>query len=292
MSYTSETPDGDGGGKPPVAVRTATGLAVAACVALFLWLDSLCSRGYVYAAEGALLAALGGGEFYRVVGGGSRRLSRRVLAAMCAVFFLLQWGAWAFPGWVDPWMLTGYMLALAAVGVLVAAVVQGRCEGGAEALAFTVAGLVYVPFLLGFLTPVRMQWGVSGILFVVATCKSSDSAAYFAGMWAGRHSLAPSVSPNKTVEGLAAGIIGSTTVAALLSATPWGILPVGLAAAYGAGAGAITALGDLGESVLKRDGGVDDSSRLIKHAGGVLDLVDGVLFAAPYSLAFFMVFAD
>lgn len=292
MSDTDETGATDDNEKLPVALRSAIGLSLAGLVGLVLWLDSLWPAGYLYAAAGTAVVALGADEYYNLVRGGERRLSRAGLVAMCAGFFALQWAAWAFEALPEPWLLTGFMLAAGGAGTLAAVVCTDEPEGGAEAFVFATTGLVYVPFLLGFLTPVRMAWGAGGVLFVLATCKSCDSAAYYAGTYLGTHALAPRVSPNKTVEGLLGGMAGSAAVALLLAAaTPWSMLSPGLAAAYGAGAGAVTALGDLAESVLKRDSGVKDSSSLMSGAGGVLDLLDGVLFAAPYSLAFFYLFA-
>jgi len=282
----------EGDGKLPVALRSAIGLSLAALVGLVLWIDSFWPPGYIYAAFGTVTVALGADEYYGLAEGGERRLSRPGLAALCAGFFLLQWAAWAFNIPPDPGVLTGFLLAACIIGALAAVVLTDRPDGGAEAVAFTATGLVYVPFLLGFLTPVRMLWGSGGVLFVLATCKSCDSAAYYAGTYLGRHKLAPNVSPNKTIEGLAGGMVGSAGVALLLAAaTPWNVLSPGPAILYGAGAGAVTALGDLAESVLKRDSNVKDSSSLISSAGGVLDLLDGVLFAAPYSLAYFYLFA-
>ena len=113
---------------------------------------------------------------------------------------------------------------------------------------------------------------------VVLAVWAGDAAAYFIGLLFGRHKLAPTVSPGKTWEGLAAGTVATIAVAfiALYKQSFLSIpesLVLGLAIAIAA------PLGDLFESALKRDADVKDSGRLLGGHGGVLDRIDALLFA-------------
>jgi phosphatidate cytidylyltransferase len=118
----------------------------------------------------------------------------------------------------------------------------------------------------------------------VAVVKVGDIAAYLAGSVAGRHRMAPLLSPGKTWEGAAASLAASCAVAWLLLerlswstvARPWGGWLV-----FGACVGAAGMIGDLAESLVKRELGAKDSGRSLGGLGGVLDLVDSLLVAAP-----------
>jgi len=121
------------------------------------------------------------------------------------------------------------------------------------------------------------------LLTALAVVWAADTGAYFAGRKFGRHKLAPRVSPNKTVEGLAGGAVSGVVVgvaaAFWLAGAPVAQLPaialVALAAVL------FSVIGDLFESLLKRHAGVKDSGHLIPGHGGILDRLDGVLAALP-----------
>jgi phosphatidate cytidylyltransferase len=125
------------------------------------------------------------------------------------------------------------------------------------------------------------RWGGWTVLTVFASIWICDSAAYFAGRAFGRHRLFERVSPKKTWEGAAAGFLASvaTFVAAREFALPY--LALRDAAVCGVIIGVFGQLGDLFESLLKRDAGVKDSSALIPGHGGMLDRFDSLLFVAP-----------
>jgi phosphatidate cytidylyltransferase len=119
---------------------------------------------------------------------------------------------------------------------------------------------------------------------------ASDSFAYFVGSALGRHKLCPSISPNKTIEGAVGAVVGTTlTIAALGSFFGW---PLPLMAVLGALIAVIATLGDLVESVAKRETGIKDSGNIIPGHGGVWDRFDSVLFTAPlvyyFSMAYYL----
>jgi phosphatidate cytidylyltransferase len=116
----------------------------------------------------------------------------------------------------------------------------------------------------------------------------ADSAAYLIGSWKGRRKLAPRLSPNKTVEGYLAGVVLGTITAviiALILALPWP-----LALLLGLLISAVSPLGDLGISLLKREAGVKDSGHMLPGHGGALDRIDSLLWSvtiAYYVVSFF-----
>jgi phosphatidate cytidylyltransferase len=160
--------------------------------------------------------------------------------------------------------------------------------------ATTVFGVVYVGLLLSFVLRMRyMDLGpltgnagetefarrMGALILVAGPVWLSDTAAFMAGNLWGRHKLAPTISPHKTVEGAAAGfaaaILGTLVVGAWLS------LPWAHRFALGALMGVVGPLGDLGKSVLKRDLGVKDFGSVFGPHGGVLDRFDAILFCMP-----------
>lgn len=128
----------------------------------------------------------------------------------------------------------------------------------------------------------RGQPGVAfvGTLWVLAVVWACDTGAYFAGRAIGGPKLAPRLSPNKTWAGLAGGMLAGAAVGPLFVALEVAAGAFSLAV-LGAGLAAVSQLGDLAESAAKRHSGAKDSGTLIPGHGGILDRVDGLLFAAP-----------
>jgi phosphatidate cytidylyltransferase len=130
--------------------------------------------------------------------------------------------------------------------------------------------------------------GVRILLFFLACIWVGDSGAYYVGKNCGRHKMSPRISPNKTWEGLAGGVL-TTFAAAAVAAT---VLNLGLGIVHTAGLATVLAaaapLGDLVESQLKRDSGVKDSSTLLPGHGGLLDRTDSLLYAAPPVLGYLL----
>jgi phosphatidate cytidylyltransferase len=126
-------------------------------------------------------------------------------------------------------------------------------------------------------------WGQIAPIVVFLTCvKFCDIGAYFTGRFLGRRLWVPSISPKKTWEGFFGGI-GLAVIAASLFADFSAIMGIGRAVVFGVVAAVSGQLGDLLESMLKRDAGSKDSAHLIPEFGGVLDLLDSVLVAAPFA---------
>ncbi len=188
-------------------------------------------------------------------------------------------------------------LSLAAVAVLaVMAVViwsRGPARHPLGAAAATLLGVVYTGGMLSFAYALRYhdyavgaRAGAAVLLLPVVLTWTSDIAGYAVGRAIGRHRLAPDVSPGKTVEGAVGGLLFCVMVAmlyerlVLMPAAHLAFRPVWLVV-FALATGGAAQVGDLTESLLKREAGVKDSSHIIPGHGGVLDRIDGLLFALP-----------
>ena len=148
--------------------------------------------------------------------------------------------------------------------------------------AWTIAGMVYVGWLLSYLVALRgLDDGRNWILFAVFVTAASDTAAFFTGRILGRRCLAPRISPGKTWEGTIGGILGAVIVSLLfLLLTPFHLnLHWGQAIFLGLLLSIFGQLGDLVESLFKRNMGVKDSGKLIPGHGGILDRMDSIIFS-------------
>ncbi len=155
-------------------------------------------------------------------------------------------------------------------------------------------GVTYLSILYAVVYRVGQGWhGISGgdlLLFLFGLLWLGDTAAMFIGKWLGRHKLAPTVSPNKTVEGLIGGIAGALVIGLVMYF--WKLSTLGLAPVLilAVGCSICGQLGDLVESMWKRSLGIKDSSAIIPGHGGVLDRFDSLLFGAPFMFAWFHLF--
>lgn len=173
-------------------------------------------------------------------------------------------------------------LVLLPVLALLRGVQRGGGSGTLEVAARTVLLGMWVVGLGGHAVLLRGSTaGAAGLVAVVAAVAVSDTAAYAVGSAVGRRPLAPRLSPNKTWEGVVGGLVAAGAVGA------WALPALGLSGgALGGTVIAVTVavagtLGDLVESMIKRDVGVKDLGRLLPGHGGVLDRVDALLFALP-----------
>jgi CDP-diglyceride synthetase len=170
--------------------------------------------------------------------------------------------------------------ALTAFGVLLWRIIDGH-DGATRDVAASVFVAAYVPFLAGFaLLMLAMPDGALRVLTFIAVTVSNDIGGYATGVLAGRHPMAPTISPKKSWEGMAGSmvlcmVVGAATVHYLLDGSILAGLAVGAAAA-------ITAtIGDLSESLIKRDLGIKDMGNLLPGHGGIMDRLDSLLPTAP-----------
>ena len=212
-------------------------------------------------------------EFYRL----ARSLRPLVLAgyggAVAGLLGAQLDGAW--------WMLGGFLLTF--VLAFVFAAVSETRQSTTVAIAATVLGAGWIGLGLGHVLLIRDfdPNGRLALITVLLTVFVSDTLAYVAGRFAGRHKMSPVVSPGKTWEGFIAGAVAGvfTTFLALyeedLLADTWRSFVLGAVIV------AAATIGDLFESLVKRDLGTKDTGRILLGHGGVLDRIDSLLFAAP-----------
>ena len=189
----------------------------------------------------------------------------------------------------------GWPLAATGCAVLLAFLAEvARYQKPGRALvdvALSVFAICYVGLLTSFLVLLRSfdspTWGMVALLSTISVVKMSDTGAYTFGRLCGRHKLAPRLSPGKTIEGLIGGLVTAVATALVWplvliprmipdsaqSVAGWLVFALLIAAAG--------VIGDLSESLLKRDTGCKDSGRWVPGLGGVLDILDSLLFASP-----------
>ena len=187
------------------------------------------------------------------------------------------------------WMLAGFLLTFV-LSFVFAAVSETR-QSTTVAIAATVLGAAWIGLGLGHLLLVREldSYGRLALITILLTVFVTDTFAYIGGRIAGRHKMSPVVSPGKTWEGFVVGATAGvlTTFVALYKEAVFD--ETWRALALGAVIVAASTLGDLFESLVKRDLDVKDTGRLLLGHGGVLDRIDSLLFAAP--AAYFTILA-
>ncbi|MDR0787998.1 MAG: phosphatidate cytidylyltransferase [Gemmatimonadota bacterium] len=275
--------------------ETTTRVLVAA-VAIPVAIGIIYLGGWVLAAGLAVLAVLSAGEFYRLAE--TRQARPLVGAGMIAVVLFVLSAALASGEGPDG---AGFgMITVVAMLVIGALAIWTRGVEGQPLLSVsvTLSGAVYTGATLSFVLFLRHLPGTDGVvhattlvLVPIVLTWVSDTMAFFSGRAFGKHKLIPTVSPGKTVEGAIGSVVGTALFAvacgAFLNRFPSYNLPVGSAILLGILISVFAQVGDLVESVLKRDAGVKDSGTLLPGHGGALDRFDSLFFTLPLGYLFF-----
>lgn len=204
----------------------------------------------------------------------------------------------AFTHFVDDRLLTNILVAVIPISlvILFAELVLAKGKKTIKDIGITMIGICYIPMMLIYLSLVRnmeLDDGLNGrilIWFVLIASWGSDVFAYFIGRHFGKHKLTK-ISPNKTVEGAVAGVVGAILLGiifAVLCNTLWGVginyLLIGCIMAVLSIVGQI---GDLAASSIKRYCDIKDFSELIPGHGGMLDRIDSIIFVLPFAFILF-----
>ena len=166
-------------------------------------------------------------------------------------------------------------------------------------IAGTIFLLAYIGLLASF--TIQLRWfdaryhGVMPLVFLLSTAKGTDTGAYTVGRIAGRHKLWPSLSPNKTVEGAIGGLGFGVLFALIVHSIARNLLHVPTLSweatiGFGLSVSVAAQIGDLMESMVKRDCERKDASAVVPGFGGVLDVLDSILFAGPVAFGFWLLF--
>ncbi len=175
----------------------------------------------------------------------------------------------------------GIVVAVTTYAAIIYALRPSRGSTAGSDAAWTIFGLAWIGGGgAGAVSILVMDGGLALLVAAVLIVACDDIGAYFAGTSFGRHKMAPSVSPAKSWEGFAGGI-GAALVAGLAAAVVLDELTVGDGLAIGVIAGLLAPVGDLVESLVKREIGIKDSGRLLPGHGGMLDRLDAIIFCCP-----------
>jgi phosphatidate cytidylyltransferase len=168
---------------------------------------------------------------------------------------------------------------------------RARTADAVRRVAVTLLAVVYLGAGAALLVATRTDFGVPALLLVLAAVKFTDIGAYFTGSFFGRHKLIPWLSPGKSWEGLAGGLAAGAGIA-MLAAAVLGpeTLTLAEAALLGVVLGLAGQFADLCESLLKRSADVKDAGAVVPEFGGVLDILDSPLLAAPVGYALLAAF--
>lgn len=260
---------------------------------------------------GVLAAARGGFELARMFQAVGINASRRGLAWSAAAGVLvggLTIGRTAEELWESAWpggAPAGTILATTAAIVVfwsMAAYIRHKdLKGVAGAVAAAVFAFIYCGVVLGFLLALARSWSVWAVVAVIFTVKACDSGAYFTGTFTPadkRRRLIPWISPGKTWQGLVGGLLTAAAFGAffvwldaVVHAPAPPLVPIGYAdgVVLGLLLGLVGQAGDLSASVLKRDAAVKDAGRILPGFGGVIDMLDSLLIAAPVAYWFLLI---
>ena len=259
--------------------------------------------GWVLAFAAAALAAAGALEYYDLARQRAT-LALSGIGAATAAFMVLAAATEGFPGALFSMVTVFAVLVVSGVSIWT----RGVDGKPLTAASVTLMGALLTGATLAFgwslrALPQRFDpdatavAGSAALLFPLIVTWVNDSAAYFGGRAFGKHKLIPKVSPGKTVEGSIFGAIGGVLAAVAMSllvldgrhGLTIGVVPAALA---GFALSIAAQVGDLAESLLKREAGVKDSGTLLPGHGGVLDRLDALYFTLPLAYGFFLLMLD
>jgi phosphatidate cytidylyltransferase len=183
-------------------------------------------------------------------------------------------------------LLVLFVIIAVTIGTLIAVTLRGApFEKMIASVGATLLGVLYIPLLGSHLVALRtgfpQQLSAHLLSFFFLVLMGSDAGAYYTGRALGKRKLAPSISPGKTWEGVAGGIVASLAMAALAHFWFFRELPLKFMLPLAAIMTLLGILGDLAESALKRGAGAKDAANILPGHGGILDRLDSLLFNAP-----------
>ncbi|UCC99540.1 MAG: phosphatidate cytidylyltransferase [Phycisphaerales bacterium] len=222
-----------------------------------------------------------------------RRLARakklKIFYPVCGVACILLAGTryWLQLFEVPAAVYLFFLFAFSTMGLVLFQYIRYGTSGVMANCGVNSFSIVYLGILSGFVIAVRIEFGLWPVLMFVFAVKSADIGAYAWGTLFGKHKFAPGISPGKTWEGMAGALVTAAAVSILFAAS-CDIMVWWLAGAFGCCAAITGQMGDLVESMIKRDAEQKDSAATVPGFGGILDIVDSPLVAAPFAYLFFV----
>ncbi len=260
--------------------RTLTSAWYATLLVVIVWFGG----GPGFTALVATLGVLAALEFYRMVAS-TKPPPLTYFGLVWTAFFILSHNSELMSlleTHFNPDLLTPLLITSAIVLSLFGLLTRRQKEGTFTSWVWTIAGILYIGWLLSHLVALRgLDSGRNWVFLVLFVTWVSDTTAFLVGRVLGRHKLAPAISPGKTWEGTIGGICGGIAVSTLFfTPTPLQLpLTSGQAILLGAITSILGQVGDLVESLLKRNLGVKDSGNLMPGHGGILDRIDSLILA-------------
>lgn len=229
-----------------------------------------------------LISLIGMTELYRVFGI-EKKAPGAVGYIAALIYYTLIYFEPMLPGEKQVWFMLLFMAFLICE---MAVLVFAYPKYNTQQIFAAFFGMFYVAVMLSYIYQTRLLEGGIFTVWLVFICSwGCDTCAYCVGMLAGRHKMAPVLSPKKSIEGGIGGILGAALIGALyaLAINQWGDAgsDVLTFVIIGAAGGAISQIGDLAASAIKRYHNIKDYGRLIPGHGGILDRFDSVIFTAP-----------
>lgn len=232
----------------------------------------------------SLVLALAVIEFSRLVA--SKELAVAVLPSMVGVVLVATSWYWPQVFNLDAQLYVLLVLAFSLLWAMVGHYRRFGIDGALANCGVSCLAVLYLGGLGAFVLAVRIEMGLWAVLMLMFVVKCSDIGAYTFGKLFGKHKFSPRVSPGKTWEGLAGAMVAATLVSlafvALFDTMGWW-----QAVVFGPCFAVIGQMGDLAESMMKRDARQKDSSNRVPGFGGILDVIDSPLVAAPFGYLFF-----
>lgn len=250
----------------------------------------------------SLIALLALWEFYQLQESKGLKVFKKAGIFCAVMFFLVEYFYLVKPQVFEPSRsLDSLIITLVIVTVLGRMIFEKERQTPVATIALTLFGFFYVPYLFHFLSKIiflNLDGSMAGVYlaaYLIAVTKVTDIGAYVIGSRYGKHKMSPQISPKKSWEGFAAGLISGLIVSLLMvhfMPNSLGALQYLHAVALGLLIPLIGVIGDLAESIVKRDADIKDSGGVIPGIGGSFDLIDSLLYTAPlfYFYLTFVVF--
>jgi len=208
------------------------------------------------------------------------------VSIVASILFATSW-YWPQLVAISPQVNLFFISAFSLLGLLLYQYFRYGTSGVIANCGANYFSIIYLGLLSGFVLAVRIDFGLWRLLMFVFAVKSADIGAYAIGTAFGKRKFSPKISQSKTWEGMA-GAVATAVIVAVLFAISCDIMVWWLAAIFGSCFAFIGQFGDLAESMIKRDAEQKDSAENVPGFGGILDIIDSPLVAAPFAYLFFM----
>ena len=272
--------------------RVVLGIIMFAAFFGVLFLDSILGTDIGFGCLATLAGIIGLYEFYNIVGKNGFSPFRISGIVTGVWLFVAYWLSVRKNFSVDYHFFRQEIFLALIFWLLLIQTFTRSTKDAVKNISVTIFGILYIFFLLSFAITLRyLPNGVCILIMVLLVSKFGDIGGYLLGRKYGKHKLAKVISPNKTIEGACFSLLFSVLIAVIFSLIPAiRVFSLKWSVVFGIIVGFSALLGDLAESLLKRDANVKDAGNLVPAFGGILDVIDCLLISMPvayYSLVIF-----